>query len=132
MEIVLNQIPDEIKLSDTLRRAVLEAIFGMGIVKVGIAGIDPRPNFGDEPFVSLVTLDDYFVDMSARSWDEIQYEGNEYWMTVREVKDAYGIDVAPDEYTGTSKQGEKQGRVQTNDDANAQLRKSASFSATST
>lgn len=120
MEIVLNQIPDEIKLSDTLRRAVLEAIFGMGIVKVGIAGIDPRPNFGDEPFVSLVTLDDYFVDMSARSWDEIQYEGNEYWMTVREVKDAYGIDVAPDEYTGTSKQGEKQANGITNYDASAQ------------
>ena len=72
MEIVINQLPDEIGLDQTIRLAVMEAMFSIGVVKVGIAGADPRPNIGDEPFVSLVQIDDYFCDMSAKSWNEIQ------------------------------------------------------------
>ena len=37
LEIVLNQIPGEIGLGKTLQRAVLEALFGFSVVKVGIA-----------------------------------------------------------------------------------------------
>lgn len=107
-EVVLNQIPDEIGLRSTIRRAVMEAMFSIGVVKVGIAGTDPRPNFGDEPFVSLVQLDDYFVDMSAKSWDEIQYEGNEYWMEADAVKELYGEDIAADSYAGDSATGVEQ------------------------
>lgn len=122
MEIVLNQIPSEIKLGDTIRRAVMEAMFAMGVVKVGIAGIDDRPNFGDEPFVSLVQMDDYFVDMSARSWDEIQYEGNEYWMDVIAIKEAYGVELPEDTYQGYSlTDGSKQARAVSNDEPDAEL-----------
>lgn len=108
MELVLNQLPREIGLLSTLRRAVMEAMFSIGVVKVGIAETNPNPKIGDEPFVSLVQLDDYFVDMSARSWEEVQYEGNEYWMTVEDVKKTYGADVSPDEYNGSSVAGEEQ------------------------
>ena len=104
MECVLNQIPDEIGMEQTLRSAVLEALFSMAVVKVGI-GVGQK---GDEPFVSLVQLDDYFVDMSARTWDEVQYEGNEYWMDLDEIKDLYGADLLPDDYSGQSTQGAEQ------------------------
>lgn len=101
MECVLNQIPGEIGLEETLRSAVLEALFSMAVVKIGI-GVGSK---GDEPFVSLVQLDDYFMDMSGRTWDEVQYEGNEYWMDIDEIKELYGVDLLGDDYSGSSTQG---------------------------
>lgn len=108
MEIVLNQLPKEIDLQNTIQMAVKEAMFGIGVVKIGIAGCDERKNIGDEPFVSLVQLDDYFVDMSARSWNEVQYEGNEYWMDVETIRQFFGEDIAPDNYNGESVTGNEQ------------------------
>lgn len=110
MEAALNQIPGEIGLLATLRRAVLEAIFSIGIVKVGICEAGPGAGPGDEPFVSIVQLDDYFCDMSARSWDEVQYEGNEYWMDTEQIKGLYGVSLDEDEYQGDSPNGQPQAR----------------------
>ena len=110
MEIALNQIPGEIGLSGTLRRAVLEALFSFGIVKVGLGATNDNGKIGDEPFVSIVQLDDYFCDMSARSWEEVQFEGNEYWMDTAQIKDLYGVELGEDEYHGTSQDGQEQAR----------------------
>ena len=120
-EIVLNQLPKEIKLGNTIRRAVKSAMFSMGIVKIGIAGSDPRPNMGDEPFVSLVNIDDYFVDMSARSWDEIQFEGNEYWLDADMIQKLYGVSLAADDYSGDSTTGVKQTNAITSGEAREPL-----------
>ena len=113
MEAALNQIPGDIHLGETLRRAVIEAIFSMAIVKVGITpkGKKEYDKPYAEPFVSLVQLDDYIVDMSARSWDEIQFEGNEYWMDTEQVKSFYGVDLAGDDYSGTSSSGQEQAKA---------------------
>ena len=121
MEIVMNQLPREIRLTQTIRRAVLEAMFTIGVVKVGIAGADPRPNIGDEPFVSVVQLDDYFCDMSAKNWNEVQYEGNDYWLSTEEVKDLYGKDLCGDNYNGTGPDGDMQARSVSNADAGGEL-----------
>lgn len=110
MEIALNQIPGEIGLSATLRRAVVEAIFSIGIVKVGIGATNENAKIGDEPFVSIVQLDDYFCDMSARSWEEVQYEGNEYWMDTEQIRELYGVSLDSDEYSGESQDGQVQAR----------------------
>ena len=82
LELVVNQIPKEIGLDRTIQRAVVDAMFAMGVVKVGLRDVSEDPNVGDEPFVSIVRTEDYFCDMSAHSWDEVQYEGNDYWMDV--------------------------------------------------
>lgn len=108
LELVVNQLPGEIGLLNTLRRAVMEAMFSMGIVKIGVADTNPNPRIGDEPFVSVVQMDDYFVDMSARSWEEIQYEGNEYWMTVEEANKMFGKNLTADQYFGDSIDGVEQ------------------------
>ena len=110
MEVALNQIPGEIGLSGTLRRAVLEALFSFGVVKVGLGATNENGKIGDEPFVSIVQLDDYFCDMSARSWEEVQFEGNEYWMDTAQIKDLYGVELGEDEYHGTSQDGQEQAR----------------------
>ena len=89
LELALNLIPDEIKLSDTLRRVVTEALFAFGIVKIGLhtTGEMLGHNYG-EPFVDSIDLDDYFIDMTAKHLDLIQYEGNDYYPTLEEVMES--------------------------------------------
>lgn len=104
MQLALNQIPDEINLGATLRRAVLEAMFSMGVVKVGIAhaGVSVLGHDVGEPFVDLVTIDDYFLDMTAKRMDLIQYEGNDYFLplhTARALWEGKMSDIEPDAHT---------------------------------
>jgi hypothetical protein len=93
MELALNQVPDEIGLEDTLRRAVLSAIFSVGIVKVGICEGGEEFEYEGEAkdvcrtFVDLIYIDDYFVDMTAKSRDTIAFEGNDYWVTLEEARE---------------------------------------------
>ena len=98
LETVLNQISGEIGLKQTLKRAVLEALFGIGVVKVGIAPQGKKLHNEDylEPFVDLVQLDDYFCDMTAKSWDDIQFEGNDYWLEKEDIKEVFGVSLESD------------------------------------
>ena len=71
-EEALNLIPGEINLVHTLRQWVTEAMFSpWGVIKCGISG--------GKSFADLVTMDDYFIDMSATRMDTIDFEGNDYW-----------------------------------------------------
>jgi len=92
MEIALNQIPDEIFLGRTLRRAVIEAIFGIGIIKTGICttGHTVLGHKYGESFADVVTLDNYFLDMAAKKMEAIKYEGNDYWLPLDAVRDMAG------------------------------------------
>lgn len=112
LELALNQLPDEIDLGSTMRRAVVEAIFGMGVVKVGIAtsGVSVLGVDVGEPFVDLVSLDDYFLDMSAKNRHSIQFEGNDYWLPLdvaREMFEGKGgrNSIEPDDHTIIGDQG---------------------------
>lgn len=81
-ELAVNQIPDEIYLSQTLRQIVTESLLSpMGIAKCGLhtTGNVGGYDYG-EPFVDCVTLDNYFCDLSAKNWEQVQFEGNDYWM----------------------------------------------------
>ncbi len=113
LEIVLNQIPGEIELGETIRSAVVEALFGIGVVKVGIS---PQGKIVDgvpyaEPYVDLVPMDDYFCDMSARSWREVQFEGNDYWMSREDAEAAFGEAPEADTDNGLDSAGNMQGRT---------------------
>ncbi len=111
MELALNDIPDEIGLGKTMQRAVLEALFGVGVCKVGLAssGQSEYDHEYGEPFVDPISLDDYFCDMSAKSYDTVQFEGNDYWLPVEaaralcEEDDAKEIE--PDEHTVVGESG---------------------------
>lgn len=111
MEIAINQIPEEIGLASTLRRAVVEAIFCFAVVKVGItpSGKQIQGQPYGKPFVDLVSVDDYFCDMSAKTRDSIQFEGNDYWPTIEQARamfpDVDGLQADP--HTVTGDQGEK-------------------------
>ena len=113
-ELAVNQIPKEINLSRTLRKFVTEALFSVGILKIGLSESEQilGHTYG-ETFVDNVTLDDYFCDMSAKSRELIQYEGNDYWLDYDEVMDAGWINkkardgLKPDEYTVMGPGGEE-------------------------
>ncbi len=110
MELALNQLPEELDLGRTIRLAVIEAIFGMGIVKVGIANSETRLGELDvgQSFVDLLTIDDYFFDMSAKKKDAIEYEGNDYWMALDDVRSMYegkAKDISPDGNSLTNDEG---------------------------
>ena len=110
MELAINQVPDEIHLGNTLRKAVVEAMFAFAVAKVGIASSGKVSLGHDEGsvFVDLVSLDDYFCDMSATSRDAIQYEGNDYWVCLDDARAmAKGEKIEPDKHTVTGSQGEQ-------------------------
>jgi len=108
MEINLNKVPEEIHLEKTLQQAVMEALFGIGCVKVGIASTGKFHMGHDigESFVDLVTLDDYFCDMSAKSRQTMQFEGNDYWLPVESARELFNEKMEPDDHTIQGSEGE--------------------------
>jgi hypothetical protein len=111
MELAINQLPDELGLGDTFRRAVLEAMFCIGVVKCGICW-NGKTYLGrryGEPYAEIVSIDDYFVDMSAKSYDTIQFEGNDYWISLEDARNnpsfAGAEKLEADEHTVTGDDG---------------------------
>ncbi len=104
-ELAVNQIPDEINLAETLRNGVSEALFSFCPVKCGLSN--------NKPFVDLMTIDDYFCDMSAKSFNSIDYEGNRYWLNYDDVMKWESINskdkvkLKPDEYTIHNEYGQQ-------------------------
>lgn len=123
LELALNQIPREIGLARTLRHAVVEAIFAMGVVKVGISegGEVFQGHDTGKVFVDLVPFDDYFLDMTAKTRAAIQFEGNDYWLPIDDARAMYDgpeSDIEPDPHSVTGEQGENRAEgVSTNEGA---------------
>lgn len=122
MQLALNQIPKEINLGQTLQDAVIEAMFGIGVVKVGIctSGHTQLGHDVGEPFVDVVSPDDYFLDMTAKKYGSIQFEGNDYWLdleSARELNEG-SESVEPDKHTVHGDQGERRAeQITTNEGA---------------
>lgn len=93
LSIALNYVTDEIRLEDTLLLAVQDALFTMGIVRLGIADTDEKADryFWHElwqPFCDKVDFDDWVHDTSATHWDQIAFEGNRYRVPLIVAKEA--------------------------------------------
>ena len=82
----LDHVFREIELQFALRLALGEALWGLGVIKVGMIPAD-TPDvsnaFGylanpDQVWAESVNLDDYVPDMAARHPQRMQFEGNRY------------------------------------------------------
>lgn len=103
-------VAEETKLGPTLRRAVTDALFSpMATLKVGLSISGQEDVYGQsvpvtEPFVKLVSFDDYVRDMSARSAYDPAFEGDAYTMPLAEVLERYpaakGLDLKAQDTTG--------------------------------
>lgn len=113
-QMAVNEIPRKIGLQKTLKRMVMEALFSVGIVKIGLhtTGTALGYEYG-EPFVDNVTLDDVIIDMSAKRMDLIQYIGNTYWLPFEKFMDTADLSkklrskLKPDEHELVGDHGER-------------------------
>lgn len=96
LQLATNHLIDRISLADTMRRAVVDALFCMGIVKTGLQvggyvnleGIDHEVG---QPFADVVSLDNWVHDCEADSYNKIEYAGDSYWVPFKKVKESDGI-----------------------------------------
>lgn len=83
-EVAMNNLIKEIGLELTLRQAVLDAFFCVGIAKVHIADSAlvqlERDRWMDpgQPFASNVAMDNWVHDMSAVRYSQVQFAGDMY------------------------------------------------------
>ncbi len=89
-EFALNSLLKDIDFETTAQKWVLDAMFGLGIVKVGLTptGADAYGYEHDpgQPFVDNVDFDDFVFDMTAKRWDQIQFCGNRYCLPLEAIK----------------------------------------------
>jgi hypothetical protein len=94
MELALEHLFQEIELSaNTLRPAVLNSMFSMGITKTGIMSDSQVEIFGylhdvGQPFCDSIDYDDYIGDFRARNKQEMEVEGNAYCVPVEYICDS--------------------------------------------
>lgn len=92
LEVGLNHRFGEIELGDTLRDAVMDALFCVGVVRVGLelenadVEIDGNQHQVTRPYVRTVDIDDLVLDMSAHRFGEVEFIGNRYVLPLEVVK----------------------------------------------
>lgn len=93
LELNLNRLIKHMKLDVALRRIAVDAVFCMGIAKVGLGlvGEDEQP----QSFVEPISLDDWTHDMTATRIDQIGFAGNRYRIPLEEARNSGLLD--PDE-----------------------------------
>jgi len=94
LQLALNHLLKEIRFRETLEEAVTNAMFGIGIVKVGIGESASQIEHGGQtfnlgqPFADSILLEDFIVDMEASNWDSIRFAAHRYRVSRSKVKEA--------------------------------------------
>lgn len=80
--LAINQTEQDIKLKESLRAWIVSALFGWGIVKVGIAASGEMLTVGDtridpgQVYAKLVDLDDFVIDPVCTDINEATFKGS--------------------------------------------------------
>ena len=80
--LALDKLDKNIKFKDTLRAAIVDAFFMMGILKTGITGGGKMLNFGDifidegQVYTDLVSFDDWTADPSCKDYRKAAFLGD--------------------------------------------------------
>lgn len=109
-EAVINHTINEIDFEKTLQTWVLDAMFGLGVVKVGLTAgrdgeIDGFRHDVGQVFVDNVDFEDFCFDMTAKRWDQTQFCGNRYslpYEMVMDMKMFGNKDLQPNPYNRTT------------------------------
>lgn len=122
LSMAVNHLADAIDLQSTYRRAVADALFGMGIIKVGLCAYPTAPLEGfrhaqGQPYLDNVDADDWVHDMSARRYESVGFAGNRYRLPFEAVQQAEQFDPAvrakltPTAITSTNPEGDERSTV---------------------
>ncbi len=95
MQAWANKEVERMYLADTLRRVVVDALFSVGVCKVGLAtpgdaAVRGWGLGGGQPYAERVDLDDFVFDTNARSFDEVAYIGHRYRIPLDAAKSWLG------------------------------------------
>jgi len=90
LTLVTRFLINELRIRDSLEQIVRDALFSVGIAKVGLerfGSVEVDSEFHDvgRPFVNPVSLDDFVIDMQAKRFGAHQYIGNRYRLPYEEV-----------------------------------------------
>ncbi len=96
-ELMHNHVIKEIRYKQTQRVWILESLFGHGVLKVGLTSQAMHEAFGPhhdagQPFADVVFGDDWVHDITAKSYEQVSFAGNRYWLTVEEADRAFDLD----------------------------------------
>lgn len=82
-EMMLNAILEEMRFEESLSRVVMDALFSVGVMKVGLTSSKESELQGilhdsGLPFADNIDLDDLVIDMRAKTWESVQFIGNRF------------------------------------------------------
>lgn len=85
LELALNALLKRIRFGETLQMAVMESFFGMGVVYTGLNAsgsveIGGSTHAVGQSFSDPIFLDEFVMDMSARTVEQCQYMAHSYLM----------------------------------------------------
>lgn len=82
IQIVTQRGIDKMELGETIEEAIIEAMFGLGIIKVGLKRTPngPRADVGTN-YATCVNFDDWVHDTRAKHWSQVEFEGDRYTLT---------------------------------------------------
>ena len=86
-----DQLFREINLKETIRKTILQALLGVGIVKVAAAPNDDLEGMGflhkqEQPFCDPVLLENFVYDTNAKDWEQIDFCGDRYRLPLSVLK----------------------------------------------
>jgi hypothetical protein len=115
LEAAVNDVLREIDAESAFQGAVFDAIFSLGVVKVGLtesalADANGWKNDPGIPFIDVVDIDDLVLDMTARKWDAQLFVGNRYVLPYEEAMDSRlfkNKDIKPSILSPYNEQGDR-------------------------
>ena len=93
-ELAMNQLLKEIRYERSMSLATIDAIFTMGIMKVGLTerekGIEVDGIFHDagQPFADNVDFDDWVHDVTAKRVEQFGFSGHRYRLPLEYIKES--------------------------------------------
>ena len=103
----------KLDLQRELKKCVKDALFLMGIMKVGICSAPTQfDEDAGQPFCKRVSFDDWVHDIYAREYEEADFAGNHYVLTLDQVRNEKSFDkkvraeVQPMHRTAYNEQGD--------------------------
>jgi hypothetical protein len=108
--LALDHLYDEIDLVKTMRRVILDAMFGFGVCHTGLTTGRPVNELNDgngylhdlgQPFVDRISIDDFIIDPWCRKLEESLFMGHKFRLPISYAKEC-GL-YKPDDITEMAK-----------------------------
>lgn len=92
-ELAINHLLNEIKFGETIRLAVIDALFSLGIIKSGLerrSSVEINGYLHDvgQPFADNISLDNWVHDTTATRLEQCQFMGDRYRLPLELVKES--------------------------------------------